>query len=101
MWIVAIAWMYVAVMMAMAEATASNGTILGAIVTFIFYGVLPAALVMYLLSTPARRRARLAAEAQADGQARVEAPSDTTASAQPDAGSLPAGDPVAAERKEP
>ena len=31
MWIVAIAWMYVAVMMAMAEATASNGTILGAI----------------------------------------------------------------------
>lgn len=101
MWIVAIAWMYVALMMAMAEATASNGTILGAIVTFIFYGVLPASLVMYLLSTPARRRARLAAEAQADAQARAEAPSDTTASAQPDAGSLPASDPVAAERKEP
>lgn len=91
MWIVAIAWMYVAVMMAMAEATASNGTILGAIVTFVFYGVLPAALVMYLLSTPARRRARLAAEAQADA----------TGSAQPDAGGLPTGDPVAAERKEP
>lgn len=101
MWIVAIAWMYVALMMAMAEATASNGTILGAIVTFIFYGVLPASLVMYLLSTPARRRARLAAETQADAQARAEVPSDTTASAQPDAGSLPAGDPVAAERKEP
>ncbi len=101
MWIVAIAWMYVAVMMAMAEATASNGTILGAIVTFVFYGVMPAALVMYLLSTPARRRARLAAEAQADAQARAEAQSDMTVSAQPDAGSLTAGDPVAAERKEP
>ena len=101
MWIVAIAWMYVAVMMAMAEATASNGTILGAIVTFVFYGVLPAALVMYLLSTPARRRARLAAEAQANAQTRAEVSSDTAASAQPDAGSLPAGDPVAAERKEP
>lgn len=101
MWIVAIAWMYVAVMMAMAEATASNGTILGAIVTLIFYGVLPAALVMYLLSTPARRRARLAAEAQADAQAHDGARADATGSAQPDAGSLPTGDPVASERKEP
>lgn len=101
MWIVAIAWMYVALMMAMAEATASNGTILGAIVTLIFYGVLPAALVMYLLSTPARRRARLAAEAQSDAQAREGARADTAGSTQPDAGSLPAGDMVASERKEP
>ena len=97
MWIVAIAWMYVAVMMAMAEATASNGTILGAIVTFIFYGVLPAALVMYLLSTPARRRARLAAEAQAEAHAQAE----SIGSAQPDASSLPTGDTFATERKEP
>lgn len=97
MWIVAIAWMYVAVMMAMAEATASNGTILGAIVTFIFYGVLPAALVMYLLSTPARRRARLAAEAQAEAHTQAE----STGSAQPDASSLPTSDTIATERKEP
>ena len=98
MWIVAIAWMYVAVMMAMAEATATNGTILGAIITFVFYGVCPVALVMYLLSTPARRKARQAAQAQADAQAATTAkPVD---SAQPDAGGLPAGDTIASERKE-
>lgn len=100
MWIVAIAWMYVAVMMALAEATAVNGTVLGAIVTFVFYGVCPVALVMYLLSTPARRQARRAAEAQAQVGAQVEAVTTATASTQPDAGSLPAGDAVASERKE-
>ena len=52
MWIVAIAWMYVAIMMAMAEATNPQGTILGAIITLLFYGVAPVALVMYVLSTP-------------------------------------------------
>ena len=98
MWIVAIAWMYVAVMMAMAEATASNGTILGAIITLLLYGVCPVALVMYLLSTPARRKARRAAEAQADAQAR--AATEITDSTQPDAGSLAAGDAVTPERKE-
>ena len=89
MWIVAIAWMYVAVMMSLAEATASNGTILGACITFVFYGVLPLALVMYLLGTPARRKATLAAQ-QAN-----------ETSAQPDAGSLPPGDPIPPERKIP
>ncbi|MDE2593987.1 MAG: hypothetical protein KGL57_07085 [Burkholderiales bacterium] len=98
MWIVAIAWMYVAVMMAMAEATATNGTVLGAIITFLFYGVCPVALVMYLLSTPARRKARQAAEAQAHAQAETTA--QPTESTQPDAGGLPAGDAVASERKE-
>jgi membrane protein implicated in regulation of membrane protease activity len=63
MWIVAIAWMYVAVMMALAEATASNGTVLGAMITLLLYGIAPLSLVMYLLGTPARRKARRAAEA--------------------------------------
>lgn len=93
MWIVAIAWMYVAVMMSVAEATAPNGTVLGAIVTLVFYGVLPTALVMYLISTPARRRARAAAQAtatQPDGE-----------SSQPDAGGLSTGHPVSSERIEP
>lgn len=118
MWIVAIAWMYVAVMMSLTEATAPNGSILGAIVTFLFYGLLPVALVMYLLGTPARRKARRAAEAAAQ-QAGVPdaAPQPTLVasgeavgsaeirsaqpSAQPDAGSLTAGHPIASERKEP
>jgi len=101
MWIVAIAWMYVAVMMTVAEAMAPNGTILGAIITFLFYGVLPVSLVMYLLGTPARRRARKAAEAAADAAAAAQATGAEPASATPDEGRHAAGDPVAPERKEP
>lgn len=57
MYIVAIAWIYVALMMAVAEATNTNGTVLGAIVTFILYGLLPVALVVYLMRSPGRKRA--------------------------------------------
>ena len=63
MYIVAIAWMYVALMMAVAEATNTNGTVLGAIVTFILYGLLPVALVVYLMRSPGRKRAIKAKEA--------------------------------------
>jgi mannose/fructose/N-acetylgalactosamine-specific phosphotransferase system component IID len=55
--------MYVVLMMALAEALSSQGTVLGAIVTFVLYGCAPLALVLYLLGTPSRRRARRAAEA--------------------------------------
>ncbi len=64
MYIVAIAWMYVALMMAVAEATNTNGTVLGAIVTFILYGLLPVALVVYLMRSPGRKRAIKEKEAQ-------------------------------------
>ena len=57
MYLIVIAWMYVVLMMSVAEATNSNGTVLGAVVTFVLYGVLPAALVAYLMSAPARNRA--------------------------------------------
>ena len=57
MYIVAIAWFYVALMMAVAEATNSTGTLLGAAVTFVLYGLLPIGLVIYIMSTPARRKA--------------------------------------------
>lgn len=106
MWIVAIAWMYVAVMMTLAEATAPNGSLLGAFFTLLLYGIAPLALVMYLLGTPARRRARRAAEAAQDAAA-AQVAQATSASegsgpgVQPDAGSLPPGDPAAAEGKEP
>ncbi len=63
MWIVVVGWMYVAVMMALSEATSPQGTVLGAIFTFLLYGLGPLALVMYLLGTPARRRALRAKEA--------------------------------------
>ena len=55
-YLVAVAWVYVVGMMALAEATAPAGTLLGAGFTFLLYGVLPLAIVLYLLGTPARRR---------------------------------------------
>ncbi len=63
MYLVVIGWMYIALMMAVAEATHSQGTLLGAIVTFFLYGLLPVALVVYLMGTPLRRQARRAREA--------------------------------------
>ena len=65
MYIVAIAWIYVALMMSVAEATNTNGTVLGGIVTFILYGILPTAIIIYIMGTPQRKRARLALEKQA------------------------------------
>ncbi len=102
MYIVPIAWIYVALMMSVAEATASNGTVLGAVFTFLLYGLLPVGLVLYIMGTPGRKRAlhaqqtaeRLAYEAkqaeqagQASGQA-------------PDASSHAPGDSVTPVRKE-
>jgi hypothetical protein len=97
MWIVAIAWMYVALMMSMAEATSPQGTVLGAVITFLFYGVGPLALVMYLLGTPARRRALRQREAE-ERSKQMAAPA---ASTDADARSLPPGDAIAPEGKEP
>ena len=63
MYIIPIAWLYVAVMMSVAEATAPNGTILGAIVTFVLYGLLPISLILYFMGAPGRKRAIRAREA--------------------------------------
>ena len=55
MYIVAIAWAYVVLMMAVTEKSFVAG-----ISTFLFYGVLPLALFLWLVGTPQRRRSRLA-----------------------------------------
>ena len=65
MYLVVIAWLYVVLMMSIAEATNSTGTILGALVTFVLYGAGPVALVAYLLGAPARRGAIKKRNAQA------------------------------------
>jgi mannose/fructose/N-acetylgalactosamine-specific phosphotransferase system component IID len=62
MYIVPIAWLYVALMMSVAEATNTNGTILGGILTFILYGILPISIIFYVMGAPNRKKARLAAE---------------------------------------
>ena len=48
MYLVVIGWLYVAAMLSAAEATHSNGSILGAIFTFFLYGLAPVALLLYL-----------------------------------------------------
>jgi len=57
MYLVVIAWIYVVLMMSLTEAFSSQGSVLGAVVTFILYGVLPLSIVVYILGTPARKRA--------------------------------------------
>ena len=65
MYIVVIAWIYVALMMSVAEAANTNGSVLGGIVTFILYGILPTAIIIYIMRTPHRKRVRLALEREA------------------------------------
>jgi hypothetical protein len=80
MYLIVIAWMYVVLMMSVAEATHSSGTVLGALMTFVLYGVGPVALVVYLMRAPARRKAIKAREAAEAGAGQPD-------SVAPDAGS--------------
>lgn len=63
--LVPIAWLFVVVLMALAEAMSPQGTVLGAAFTFVLYGLLPLGIVMYILGTPARKRARALRDAEA------------------------------------
>ena len=90
MYLIAIAWIYVAVLMALAEGFSGGGSWLGAAITLLLYGALPLGIALYLWATPARRRARRRAAASASRGA-----------ADPDGGDHAAGDAVAAEGKEP
>jgi hypothetical protein len=95
MYLIVIGWLYVVLMMAVAEATSTVGTLLGAVFTFVLYGALPVSLVVYLIATPARRRAIKAREAA--GLKRHQA----GASDAPDAGREAPADAIAPVRKEP
>lgn len=61
MYLIAIAWLYVVIIVSV-----SDDTVLGGVLTFIFWGLLPLALFLWLFGTPARRRHRLKREAEAD-----------------------------------
>lgn len=91
MYLVVIAWIYVVLMMSVAEATNSTGTLLGAMVTFVLYGVAPVALVVYLMGAPSRNKAikkraaqELAQNTEASAAASTETPINN--SVPPDAG---------------
>lgn len=99
MYLIVIAWLYVTLLMALAEAFSTQGTVLGAIISFVLYGVLPMSLVVYLAGTPLRRKEIRRQEA-------AEKPSASAPSTvQPDAGGHAAGltedATVSAVRKEP
>jgi hypothetical protein len=98
MYLIAIGWLYVALMMAVVEAFSSQGSLIGGVFTFLGYGLLPVALVVYILSSGDRRRAR-----QRDEQALAAA--QPPSGDQPDAGGHAATGAqtgsVAAVRKEP
>ena len=93
MYLVAIAWLYVVVLMALAEGFSDGGSWLGASITFLLYGALPLGICLYLMATPARRAARRRAEAASAAAA-------AAAADDPDGGGHPAGDAVAPVREE-
>ena len=100
MYIVPIAWLYVALMMAVAEATSPIGTVLGAVITFLLYGVLPITLVVYVMGTPARKRAIKAQERAELEAARAAAPGETASNLAPDADGQTTTDAITSVRKE-
>ena len=85
-----VGWLYVALMMAVAEANHPQGSLLGAMFTFLLYGAGPVALIVYLMGRSARRAARRRREQQ-----------ESLASGEPDAGGEAPADAVAPVRKEP
>ena len=102
MYLVVIAWLYVVLMMAVAEAFSTQGSVLGAVITFVLYGVLPLGIVIYILNTPQRKARRRAEET---AQAALAADGAEPSAVQPDAGGHAPGAAqdaaVAAVRKEP
>lgn len=57
MYIVAIAWIYVVLMMSVTEQT-----VVAAVMTFVFYGLVPVSIILYLMGTSGRKRKRILAE---------------------------------------
>ena len=87
MYLVVIAWFYVVLLAALVEATSPTGTLLGAAITFVLYGVLPLSIVVYILGTPGRKRA-IYAQAMAEW---AEAAALAAETSQPDPGAQAAG----------
>jgi predicted membrane channel-forming protein YqfA (hemolysin III family) len=115
LYLVALAWMYVVLMVALAEAFSPQGTVIGAVFTVLGWGVIPLSVVLYILATPSRRAARKAKELRASAgplpsvgprlpsgeNSRSEQGVVTSSAVDPDGGGHAAGDPVAPKREEP
>lgn len=66
MYIIAIAWTFVVVLMAAAEAMETS--VLGGLLTFMLYCALPLGLFLYIFGTPQRRRNQTNADTEASAQ---------------------------------
>lgn len=58
MYVIAIGWLYVTLLMAATETSITAG-----VLTFLIYGLAPLALLLWLMGTPQRKRNRLSREA--------------------------------------
>ena len=96
MQIVAIGWAYVVLMMVLAEALGPGGSVLGAIVTLLLYGVLPLSIVLYVGGARGRSRARHRAQAEARAAAATR-----SGDGDPGRGGQAAGEAVTSVREEP
>ena len=94
MQIVAIGWAYVVLMMVLAEALGPGGSVLGALVTLLLYGVLPLSIVLYVGGARGRARARHLAQAR-------ESAAGNSGDVDPGRGGQATGDAVAPVREEP
>jgi hypothetical protein len=73
MYIIVIGWLYVTLLMALTESSVIAG-----VLSFVFYGLAPSALLFWLLGSPVRRRrsAAVAADQLADTPDRSDAKAD-------------------------
>ena len=58
MYLIAIAWLYVALL-----AAVTDNSVVGGVLTFLFYGLAPKTLFVWLFGTPTRRRRQRQREA--------------------------------------
>ncbi|MBP8305965.1 MAG: hypothetical protein KAY46_01800 [Burkholderiaceae bacterium] len=93
MYIVAIAWLYVLLLISIMQPTAFRG-----IVTFIGAGLLPLGLLLYLVGTPRRRRDQALREEPPDAQ---DAPANGAAGESPAPAGPSTGDATATSTSPP
>lgn len=79
MLIVALGWSFAVGLFALVHALSPQGTLLGALLTLVLAGVLPLAVLAWLIGAGARRRERRAASAAADPHQGGHTPGDAVA----------------------
>lgn len=73
LYLIAIAWIYVVLLMSLTESS-----LIAAVMTFIFYCVIPLGLVLYILSSSARKRQIRERELAQQPSAKVQETEDPT-----------------------